>query len=178
MTHQELDTQFDERLARESDPKEASPQKHDVKETTTPRSLQLRQKILDRLPVLKERGMCRVPNQKFWEYYREPKAELSAACIGIRKDDAGNSQIVAYPYENITERYEREIAEMRAKHRGKCQRCFSECHTIRKRLMSNGMPLFKFKCVACGRETGSSLPHQLVDYLVQEQDFDLLINDA
>lgn len=77
MTHQELDTQFDERLARESDPKEASPQKYDVKETMTPRSLQ-----------------------------------------------------------------------------------------------------FKFKCVACGRETGSSLPHQLVHYLVREQGFDLLINDA
>ena len=78
MTHEQLDAEFDERLAREGLP--------DDTPSETP-AMQLREKILARLPELKKNGICPVPNSRFWDYYNAGgKERLREAGIRLKKD--------------------------------------------------------------------------------------------
>ena len=134
---------------------------------------QLRQKILDRLPELKTKGMCRVPNQRFWDFYRDHKDELHEACIGVQKDEKNNWVIVKHPHINRKEETQREINEMLARHTDSCLECGSKISMIRKNMQSNNVANFKYWCGICQRTRSSALPHKLVEYLVETQKFEI-----
>ena len=143
-------------------------------------AIQLREKVLDRLPKLKTEQVCPVPNSRFWDFYRDNKDALVDACIGVRKDDAGEWVVVAHPYEDAEAREARELAEikdMRARHEYLCNTCgqfTSPFRTrIKKKEMRNGFMKYNFVC--CGWTLGSGLPHKLVEYLVSVEKF--TIND-
>ena len=44
---------------------------------TIEQALDFRQKIFDRLPSLETDGQCGIPNQRFWDFYREKKTFFS-----------------------------------------------------------------------------------------------------
>ena len=134
----------------------------------------LRQKILDRLPELKTKGICRVPNQRFWDFYREHKDKLHLACIGVQKDETGNWCIVKYPHINREEEAQREIDEMLSRHTNSCWRCRSQIFLIRKNIQSNNVANFQYWCNFCQRTASSALPHKLVEYLVETQNFQII----
>ena len=133
----------------------------------------LRQKILERLPELATHGICPIPNQRFWDFYRERKSELQLACIGVRKDKAGNWCIVKYPHIDKHAEIQRKIDELRSKHSEfeYCQECGSQIFTIRKYVQSNHVDNFAYWCDVCQTKLGSVLPHPLVEHLVETQGF-------
>lgn len=136
------------------------------------KAVALREKILERLPDLKSKGQCRVPNQRFWDFYNARKDELHAACIGVRKNDKnGDWMVVAYPYEDVTEKYTREIEGMKARLILFCPQCGSPPHKILETRQRNNSISFYLRC--CDVNLSTPLKHKLVDHLVKEEGYEL-----
>ena len=128
---------------------------------------QLREKMFARLPVLGTEGACPVPNQRFWDFYRENRTHLEDACIGVRKTETDQWLIVAYPFEDPQAKEQRLIDEMLTKHPVVCPTCCTDSE-IERHVMTNGAIQFKYFCVMCYSKRGGALPHYLVDYLCKE----------
>ena len=136
-----------------------------------------RDKIFSRLPELKTRAKCSVPNQRFWDFYREQKARFHEACLGVRKGPTGDWRIVAYPFEYPEVRRERQIKEMLSRHPVKCGECGESLAIIERSIMRDGRKQFRYWCSVCQSRKGGALPHALVDFLCKEQDFTILEKD-
>ena len=119
--------------------------------------------IFKRLPLLETKGECRIPNQKFWDYYAEHKFLFYDACIGVRKIDSG-WRIIAYEFVDRHAAEEKEIQEMLSRHNSKCHKCGEAC-LIQRSIMRNGHLCYRFFCESCWDWRSSHLPHKLVDYL-------------
>ena len=122
-----------------------------------------REMIFKRLPELVSQGKCSVPNQRFWNFYREKKELFFDACIGVRKIDSG-WRIIAYEFVDRHAAEEREIQEMFSRHNSKCHKCGEAC-LIQRLMMCNGHLCYRFFCESCWDWRSSHLPHKLVDYL-------------
>ena len=137
-------------------------------------SMELRRKLFKRLPQLKS-GVAPVPKgQRFWDWYKTHKADCRDAGIVVQKDDDGNWILKAYPYEDPKLKYYREIAEMRDRHLPVCRQCGQTTTTIDQRTMSNNVTQFSFVCKHCNCKISSALPHQLVEFLVSKEDYQII----
>ena len=132
-----------------------------------------RDKILSRLPELATQAECPVPNRRFWDFYREQKSLFHDACLGVRKGEDGVWRIVAYPFEYPEVRRERQIKEMLSRHPLYCCDCGEPLAMIERSIMRDGREQFRYWCSVCRYRKGGALPHDLVDFLSKEQDFEI-----
>ena len=123
-----------------------------------------RERIFQRLPALANEGRCRVPNQRFWDFYHDEKEMFCKACIGVRKVD-DDWLIIAYDFVDHDLKSDQEQNEMLARHQSECFECDHPCALERTR-MKNGYPRYYFYCQNCQRRKSSALPHKLVDHLI------------
>ena len=175
MTHEQLDAEFDERLAREGLP--------DDTPSETP-AMQLREKILDRLPDLKKDGICPVPNKRFWDYYNAGgKERLHEAGISLKKDpEDGIWKIRLHP-ETAEDRKQKKIDAFLLTFNETCE-CGKEI-VLQATQAKNGVMQYRLRCEGwflfhrwvddsghpCRRREcylpgySNALPHDVVEYL-------------
>jgi len=132
-----------------------------------------RDRIFRRLPVLADEGRCRVPNSRFWDFYRANKPLFYDACIGVRKFEDGAWFIVAYDFVDREAAQIREIDEMLSRHNPNCRKCGKPC-VIERALMMDDRIFYRFFCEECRTRTGGLLPHVLVKYLWGEEGVEII----
>lgn len=125
-----------------------------------------RDRIFKRLPQLMEKGECRVPNQRFWDFYHPNKSLFYAACIGVRKTE-DDWIIVAHEFVDREAERQREIEAMLRKHPTLCKGCFQP-NAIERSFMQNQRVLYRYFCKRCSRFNSAALPHKLVTYCLEE----------
>ena len=139
-----------------------------------------REKIFKRLPKLQSLGFSEIPNQKFWDFYKENKELFHKACIIVQKSEDG-WQIIAKDFVDTEIEYLKKIGDMLKQHRESmhCKKCRKHITTIEKHIMKNNTILYRFLCTRCKKfkrypQSGGALPHELAKYLKDEFQFKII----
>ena len=127
-----------------------------------------RKKIFERLPELETVGQTEVPNQKFWEYYREKKEIFHSACIYVRKED-DSWQIFASEFKDREAEEAQRIQDWQTRFPSKCNTCGRHCD-IEQSIQSNHVRRYRFLCRHCGKSSCSGIPHKYVEYCIAQKD--------
>lgn len=144
MTHQDLDTDFAERLDRDRDPNELPNEMPNEMPSKNDEALRLRQKMLKRLPELESAGFCDVPNQRFWDYYNSGgKERLHAAGIILRKQNSDYFLTLLDELPAVTR--QRELDALLTKFPLKCPSC-GKGVLLEKKVCSNAAVQFRVRC--------------------------------
>ena len=129
-------------------------------------ALEFRNKILSRLPSLETDGQCDIPNQRFWDYYRQNKDMFFAACIYVRKED-DRWQIYAGEFKDREQEARQQIETWKQKFPSECKKCCKKCD-IEHSLTKNNIHRYRFLCRSCGSVPSSGLPHKYVEHCVNQ----------
>ena len=136
---------------------------------TIEQALDFRQKIFDRLPSLETDGQCGIPNQRFWDFYREKKDFFFAACIYVRKDK-NTWYIFAGAFKDRHKEACEQIQTWTQNYSSECPDCRKRCD-IECSLTSNKVYRYRFLCRSCGRIPSTGLPHKYVEHCVESLGF-------
>ena len=136
---------------------------------TIEQALEFRQKIFDRLPSLETDGKCDIPNQQFWDFYREKKELFFAACIYVRKDK-NTWYIFAVAFKDRHKETCEQIQTWTQNYSSECSDCRKRCD-IECSLTSSKVYRYRFLCRSCGCVPSTGLPHKYVKHCVESLGF-------
>ena len=123
---------------------------------------ELRQKMFKKLPELETEGLTKVPNKKFWNYYRANKESLIEANILVTK----SADNIWYVIDNEPNK-QALLRESIKKHPPECVNC-GEYRELAQRAAINGAIQYYWYCIDCDKMSGA-IPHELAEHLIENE---------
>ena len=130
------------------------------------KSMAFRNKILSRLPDLKNTGECACPQtQRFWDFYKSHKQDFYYACLLVFSTACGEWRIKALDFVDRDVEKQERLDQMKAKHNFVCSDCREKAGICKSRMKDNRI-MYQSYCPSCLKILSTALPHRVVQHSV------------